>query len=174
MVHVYQTFHANCIQWRRFAWNEKSCFSGKNKKNINLLSAEFTQNVVMIYVIYHMMMLLFSGVTSCHKNRMTTNYITLWREQVTSWWCPCQPCIFCRTIVNFKVDKIQLKMVICDKQNLTLLIISYRIYETCWRNVRSSINAPMLSMLGKNFNRRHSEIFFPEKKFDTSCKTNLH
>ena len=26
------TFHANCLQWRPFAWNVKSCFLGKNKK----------------------------------------------------------------------------------------------------------------------------------------------
>ena len=33
-------------------------------------------------------------ITSCHKNhknRITTHYITLWQEQVTSWQHPCQP-----------------------------------------------------------------------------------
>ena len=39
--------------------------------------------------------LLFSGLTSCNKNRMATRYITLWREQVTSWRRPCQTCMFC-------------------------------------------------------------------------------
>ena len=26
------TFHANCLQWRQFAWNVKSCFLGKIRK----------------------------------------------------------------------------------------------------------------------------------------------
>ena len=51
-------------------------------------------------------------ITSCHKNRMTTHYITLWQKQETSWRCPCQPCIFCWTTVNFKGNKIKFKMVI--------------------------------------------------------------
>ena len=29
------TFHANCLLRRQFAWNVKSCFLGKNKKNIS-------------------------------------------------------------------------------------------------------------------------------------------
>ena len=29
-------FHANCLQWRQFAWTAKSCFLGKNKKNISV------------------------------------------------------------------------------------------------------------------------------------------
>ena len=29
------TFHAKCPHWRQFAWNIKSCFLGKNKKNIS-------------------------------------------------------------------------------------------------------------------------------------------
>ena len=40
------TFHANCLKWRQFAWNVKSC-AGKNKKNVtNFLFAELTQRVV--------------------------------------------------------------------------------------------------------------------------------
>ena len=26
------TFHANCLQWRQFAWKVKSCFLGKRRK----------------------------------------------------------------------------------------------------------------------------------------------
>ena len=48
----------------------------------------------------------------CHKNLMTTRYITLWWEQVMWGRCPCQPCIFCWTTDNFKGSKIQFKMVI--------------------------------------------------------------
>ena len=41
------TFHANCVQWRQFAWNVKFCSSWKNKKKItNLLSAEGAERVV--------------------------------------------------------------------------------------------------------------------------------
>ena len=29
------TFHANCLQWKQFAWNVKSCFLGKIRKNIS-------------------------------------------------------------------------------------------------------------------------------------------
>ena len=28
------TFHANCLQWRQFAWNVKSCLLGKIRKKI--------------------------------------------------------------------------------------------------------------------------------------------
>ena len=32
-------FYTNCLHWKQFAWNVKSCFQGKNKKNIfDLLS----------------------------------------------------------------------------------------------------------------------------------------
>ena len=33
------TFHANCLQWRQFAWNVRSCFLGKNKKTSYFLSS---------------------------------------------------------------------------------------------------------------------------------------
>ena len=29
-------FHANCLYWRYFVWNDKTCFLGKNKKNISI------------------------------------------------------------------------------------------------------------------------------------------
>ena len=43
------TFHANCLHWRQFALNVKSCSLGKKRKNItNLLSAEFVQRVLKV------------------------------------------------------------------------------------------------------------------------------
>ena len=43
------TFHAHCLHWRQFEGNVRSCFLGKNKKNINnLLSAELAQGVVKV------------------------------------------------------------------------------------------------------------------------------
>ena len=45
-------------------------------------------------------------LTSCHKNLMTTRYITLGYWRVTSWRCPWQRYVFCWNNVNFKGDKI--------------------------------------------------------------------
>ena len=45
-------------------------------------------------------------LTSCHKNRMTTRYITLGYWRVTSWCCPWQRYVFCWNNDNFKGDKI--------------------------------------------------------------------
>ena len=43
------TFHANCLQWSQFAWNIKSCFLGKIRKNIiSLWSAELAKRVVKV------------------------------------------------------------------------------------------------------------------------------
>ena len=43
-------FHANCLQWRQFAWNVKSCFlfSGNKKNIMNLSSAELAERVVKV------------------------------------------------------------------------------------------------------------------------------
>ena len=35
------TFHANCLHWRQFAWNVKTCFLEKKKTNI---AENFTQS----------------------------------------------------------------------------------------------------------------------------------
>ena len=45
------TFHANCLQWRQFAWNVKFCYLGKIRKNIiSLSSAELAKRVVKVKV----------------------------------------------------------------------------------------------------------------------------
>ena len=117
-------------------------------------------------------------IMSCHKNRMTTRYITYLREQVTSWRGPCQPCIFCWPSVNFKGDKIQFK-VFYDKQNLTLMVISYEISETCQRlfsyilyemttHVRSSLYADISSIVSPWF--IHMVIVLIELYFPTECE----
>ena len=51
-------------------------------------------------------------ITSCHKNRMTTRYITLGYWRVMSWCRPWQCYVFYWNIVNFKGDKITIKTVI--------------------------------------------------------------
>ena len=61
-------------------------------------------------------------ITSCYNNCMTTRYITLWREQVTSWRRQCQPCIFVEQLSALKAIKSNLKGSY-DKQNLTLVVI---------------------------------------------------
>ena len=43
------TFLANRLKWRQFAWNVKSCFLQKNKRNItNLSSIELAQRVIKV------------------------------------------------------------------------------------------------------------------------------
>ena len=69
-------------------------------------------------------------ITSCHKNHMTIRVITLWRVYVTS----------LTTSVSTLRFEIQLMFIVkaiisrfkgsYDKQNLTFVVISYKIYET--------------------------------------------
>ena len=69
-------------------------------------------------------------ITSCHKNRMTTRYIALgyWRAQRHD--AVRDNVMFSFEIISsFKAIKPHLKQSY-DKQNLTLVVISYEIYET--------------------------------------------
>ena len=69
-------------------------------------------------------------ITSCHKNRITTRVITLWRECVTSLTTSMSTmCFLIETIFILKAIKSHFKGS-CDKQNLTLVVISYENYET--------------------------------------------
>ena len=61
---------------------------------------------------------------------------TLGYWRVTSWCRSWQRYVFCWNIVNFKGDKIPLKQSY-DKQDVTLVVISYEIYETRPRLVSS-------------------------------------
>ena len=43
------TFHANCLHWRQFAWNVKSCFLGKIRKRSPVMSpAESAKRVLKV------------------------------------------------------------------------------------------------------------------------------
>ena len=74
-------------------------------------------------------------ITSCHKSRTTTHVLTLWRVRVTS----------LTTSVSTMRFHIELMFILkaiksnykgsYDKQNLTLMVISYEIYETGQRLV---------------------------------------
>ena len=61
---------------------------------------------------------------------MTIRYITLWREQVTLWQHPCQPCIFYWTTVNFKSDKIQFKIVIWETESFSRGHFIWNLWDT--------------------------------------------
>ena len=79
---------------------------------------------------YHMTSLLrIQWITSCHKNRMTTRVITLWRVHVTSLTTSMSTVRFLvetKFILNATKSRFKGS---CDKQNLTLVVISYEIYE---------------------------------------------
>ena len=74
-------------------------------------------------------------IALCHKNHQTTCVITLWHIHVMS----------LKTSVSTMRFVIEIMLILkaikshfkgsYDKQNLTLLIISYEIYETCRRLV---------------------------------------
>ena len=69
-------------------------------------------------------------ITSCNKYHKNTRVITLWREDVTS----------LTTSLSVMCFLIEIKLILNaikshfkgsdDKQNLTLVVISYEIYET--------------------------------------------
>ena len=72
---------------------------------------------------------------SCHKNRMTTSVITLWCIHV-------KPLTTFLSTMGFLIEIMFILKGIKfhfkgsdDEQNLTLLVISYEIYETCQRLV---------------------------------------
>ena len=69
-------------------------------------------------------------ITSCHKNRMTTRVITLLRVSVTSLTTSMSTMRFLSEIMFvLKAIKSHFKGSY-NKQNLTLVVISYEIYET--------------------------------------------
>ena len=74
-------------------------------------------------------------ITPCHKNRMATRVITLWRIHVTSLTTSVSAMRFILEIVSIlKAIKFNFKGSY-DKQNLTLVEISYEFYETRQRLV---------------------------------------
>ena len=67
-------------------------------------------------------------ITLCHKYRMTTRVITLWRADVTSLTTSVSTMRFLLEILPIlKAIKSNFKGSY-DKQNLTLVVISYEIY----------------------------------------------
>ena len=41
-------FHANCLHWRQFAWNVKTCFLGKMRKNISICLLKISPRVLSV------------------------------------------------------------------------------------------------------------------------------
>ena len=68
---------------------------------------------------------IFLTIMSCYKKHMTAHEITLWRVHVTSLTMSVSTMRFHSNNVHFKDYKMSY-----DKQNLTLMVISYEIYET--------------------------------------------
>ena len=75
--------------------------------------------------LYHNDVAVFQWITSCHKTRMTTIVITLWRVDVTSMTMR----FLLEILPILKAIKSHFKGSY-DKQNLTLVVILYEIYET--------------------------------------------
>ena len=73
-------------------------------------------------------------ITSCHKNRMTTRVITLWRVHVTSLTTSVSTMRFAEEKVYFDGVKIPFERSY-DIQNLKLVIILYETCETLQRSV---------------------------------------
>ena len=72
---------------------------------------------------------LFQWITSCHRNHMTTCVITLWRVDVISLTTFMSTMRFLIEI-KFALNAIKsLFQGSYDKQNLTLMVISYEIYK---------------------------------------------
>ena len=72
-------------------------------------------------------------ITSCNKNRMTTHVITLWQVHATSSTTSVSTMRFSLNIAYLKTMKSHFDVSYYDKQNLTLVVISYEIYETSLR-----------------------------------------
>ena len=72
-------------------------------------------------------------ITLCHKNRMTTRVITLWHVHVTLLTRFVSTMSFLAEIMYIKI-KFHVKG-LYDKENLTLVVISYEFCETCQRLV---------------------------------------
>ena len=69
-------------------------------------------------------------ITSCHKNRMPTRVLTLWRVHVTSLTTSVSTMHFLIEIM-FVLNAIKSRSLgSYDKQNLTPMVILYEIYET--------------------------------------------
>ena len=74
-------------------------------------------------------------ITPCHKNRLTTHVITLWATQVTSLTTSVPTmCFLIEIMFILKAIKSHFKGPY-DKQNLTLMIALYEIFETRQRIV---------------------------------------
>ena len=89
--------------------------------------------VKMLYFLLSYDVAVIQWITSCHKNHMTARVITLWRVHVTSLTTSTSTMrLLIEIIFSLNAIKSHFK-VSYDKQNLTLVVISYEIYETLRR-----------------------------------------
>ena len=71
-----------------------------------ILTFNWVGFTAVLYLVLSYDVAVIQWITSCHKNRMTTRYITLGYWRVTSWCRPWQRYVFFWNNVNFKGDKI--------------------------------------------------------------------
>ena len=113
--------------------------------------------------------------TSCQKNRMTTRVITLWRIFVTSLTTSVSTMRFVNEkLFILKAIKFNFKRSY-DKQNLTLVVISYETYETRQRLV-SYISYQMSTRVRFSiYIKKHNVHFYkcnPDVDFDEATSQN--
>ena len=110
----------------------------------------------------------FQWLTSCHKNCLTTRIITLWCEPVTSLTASMSTTHFLNEIMFIlNVIKSHFKGSY-DKQNLTLVVVSYEIYETCQRLV-SLISYEMATCVRSSIYDHKTNSLPPEMTIFNTC-----
>ena len=97
------TFLTNCLQWRHFVGNVKTCFQGKNKKNLSI--CRLLKILLRVHTVHQYTL----------KNVLCLNYwVVLWRrgggvgggncctsEHPLVWWAPTHSG---GSIGSFKID----------------------------------------------------------------------
>ena len=107
------------------------CVLRYHRRQDRLTAAEI-QRITLFSLSYDVAVI--QQITSCHKNHTTTRVITRWREPVTSLTTSVSTMRFLIGILFIlKAIKSQFKGSY-DKQNLTLVVILYEIYEMTARS----------------------------------------
>ena len=101
----------------------------------NKIVKNYIHIIANIYVSYDVAVI--QWITLCLKNRMTTRVITLWRVDVTSLTTSVSTMRFLLEILSIFKAIISSFKGSYDKQNLTLVVILYEIYETSRRRLVS-------------------------------------
>ena len=110
-------------------------FTVKQISKVLIKMISLYDNEVLYYFYLSYNVAAIQWTTLCHKNQMTTRVITLWRVHLTSLTTSMSTICFLIEIM-FILKKINSNSKgSYDKQNFTLVVISYEIYETRQRLV---------------------------------------